>query len=112
VVSATNKRAVLESPRSSENSSWSKERPRGSVRDLLKYSGVEEDKNVVRKFAFASITGYNSKEPSRYNQDAYVTVPNLLSCPALHLFGVADGHGEYGHDISGHLKKSFPIHLA
>jgi len=32
----------------------------------------------------------------------------MLSKPYLHMFGVADGHGKYGREISRAIKMMFP----
>jgi serine/threonine protein phosphatase PrpC len=60
------------------------------------------DRNVVKKFAFSTLTGIK-KNPTpaqktlecflKTNQDAYILSPNLNRAPAMHMFGIADGHG-------------------
>ena len=52
-----------------------------------------EVKNVVTKFAFATRVGFIPNNPYKTNQDSFILAPNLLNQPALHYFGVCDGHG-------------------
>jgi len=52
-----------------------------------------EVKNVVTKFAFATRVGFMPNNPYKTNQDSFILAPNLLNQPALHYFGICDGHG-------------------
>ena len=49
---------------------------------------VNEDKNIVTKFAFATRVGYIPNNPYKVNQDAYILNPNICKLPAFHYFGV------------------------
>ena len=42
------------------------------------------------------------------NQDAYILSPNLNRAPAMHMFGIADGHGQYGNDVANYVKQALP----
>ena len=42
--------------------------------------------------------------PKQHNQDASLVVRQLAGRPDAFLLGVFDGHGAYGHDVSGYLK--------
>lgn len=53
----------------------------------------QRDRNVVRKFAFATKVGFVPSNPQKINQDAFILAPNIGKKSAMHLFGVADGHG-------------------
>jgi hypothetical protein len=33
----------------------------------------------------------------------------MLNQPALHYFGVCDGHGQFGKEVSNYIKASLPI---
>lgn len=70
-----------------------------------------EVKNVVTKFAFATRVGYMPNNPYKTNQDSFILAPNLLNQPALHYFGVADGHGQFGREVSNYVKSSLPSNL-
>jgi len=37
--------------------------------------------------------------------------PNLNQAPAVHFFGICDGHGQYGKEVSGYIKKRLPVIL-
>ena len=52
-----------------------------------------EGKNCVRKFAFATRVGFHPHNPNKVNQDSYILAPNVQGLPALHIFGICDGHG-------------------
>jgi hypothetical protein len=64
----------------------------------------KEGKNCVRKFAFATRVGYHPHNPNKVNQDQYVLAPNVQGLPSLHLFGICDGHGQFGREVSSYVK--------
>ena len=66
------------------------------------------DRNVVRKFAFATRVGFVAENPEKKNQDTYLLAPNLSKKSSMHLFGVADGHGQYGHEVADFVKFMLP----
>ena len=70
------------------------------------------DRNIVKKFAYATRVGYYPGKPDKPNQDAYILSPNIGKKSAEHLFGVADGHGLYGHEVSHFVKVMLPIIFA
>ena len=45
------------------------------------------------------------------NQDSYILQPNIQSLPQVHLFGVCDGHGQYGKNVSSYVKVAFAQQL-
>ena len=72
---------------------------------------VDENSNIVTKFAFATRVGYIPNNPYKVNQDAYVLAPNIMKLPAFHYFGVCDGHGQNGKEVSGYVKQRLPVLL-
>ena len=70
---------------------------------------VNEDVNIVTKFAFATRVGYIPNNPYKVNQDSYILSPNIMKLPAFHYFGVWDGHGQNGKEVSGYVKQRLPI---
>jgi len=70
---------------------------------------VNEDINIVTKFAFATRVGYIPNNPYKVNQDAYILCPNISKLPAFHYFGVCDGHGQNGKEVSGYVKQRLPV---
>ena len=48
---------------------------------------------------------YNNR---KQNQDAFLVVENLKGNPDLSAYGVFDGHGEVGEQVSGFCKEKFP----
>lgn len=51
---------------------------------------------------------YNSK---KQNQDAYVVHENLQGDAGMSIYGVFDGHGEFGELVSGFVRDHLPEHL-
>ena len=45
------------------------------------------------------------------NQDVFLLAPNLLNQSNLHFFGVGDGHGLHGHDVSNYIKLRLAVIL-
>lgn len=58
-------------------------------------------------FAVLSEPGIRNGAP-KTNQDRCFVKLNLLGHPHMHLFGVADGHGACGHDVSAFVADAFP----
>ena len=71
----------------------------------------EEETNVVTKFAFATRVGHQPNNPNKVNQDAFILAPNILNLNYMHYFGVCDGHGQYGKDVSTIIKQKLPALL-
>lgn len=78
-------------------------------------AGLDESfnfsKNHVSKYAFATRGGYQPHNPRKVNQDTFVLAPNLLDQNSLHMFGICDGHGSYGHLVSAFIKEHLPRQL-
>ena len=86
--------------------------PPEKVRNYMESTVNKIDRNVVKKFAFASLAGMTQPHMGpaylKSNQDAYILHPNINKCPAMHLFAVADGHGTFGQEISAYVKQKLP----
>lgn len=50
--------------------------------------------------------------PNKQNQDSFIVNPKLGGSYSRHLFGVADGHGQFGKEVSSLVKEKYPIFLA
>jgi serine/threonine protein phosphatase PrpC len=50
-------------------------------------------------------------QPKKNNQDAYIIVPNLGGVKGKYIFGVCDGHGVNGHDVSAYVKEMLPRYI-
>ncbi len=48
---------------------------------------------------------------NKVNQDRLIVAPNLGDDPGVALFGVMDGHGEFGHLVADFVKTNLPKHL-
>ena len=60
--------------------------------------------NCITKFAFATKTGQSPSNPNKTNQDAWITVPHFCGLKYCQFFSVADGHGQWGREVSSQLK--------
>ena len=75
-----------------------------------KFSAERTHVEVVSAFSHKTMTGYMPGNPAKVNQDSYITIQNLTD--ECSLFGVADGHGINGRDVSGFIKERYPILLS
>ena len=62
---------------------------------------------MVTKYAFATRVGYIPMNPNKVNQDTYILGPCIEGPEnnSKHMFGVNDGHGQFGHHVSGFIKE-------
>ena len=70
-----------------------------------------EKENIVTKFAFATRVGHSPNNPYKVNQDSFILAPNILNIQSMHYFGVWDGHGQNGKDVSTFIKQKLPAYL-
>lgn len=63
--------------------------------------------SVVRHLAFATKAGRNSSG-EKTNQDNYIVHERMNGFEDRAIFGVCDGHGTFGHNVSVFIKKSLP----
>jgi hypothetical protein len=63
---------------------------------------------IVSKHTYRSRTGSVRGTTKRFNQDAYFIHESFANTRNLYIFGVLDGHGTYGHNVSNLLKESIP----
>jgi serine/threonine protein phosphatase PrpC len=60
---------------------------------------------VVTKVAVKSKVGFVPMNPGKVNQDSFFHAQSFDSDPSQYYFGVMDGHGVNGHDVSGLMKR-------
>ena len=60
---------------------------------------------VVESFGHFTQTGFIPGNSGKVNQDSYFEHCNFANYPDLFLFGVCDGHGFYGGEVSGFVKQ-------
>ena len=61
---------------------------------------------LVSKCAYKTKRGSVGGQPKPHNQDAYLISPYLQGLKSQYLFGVFDGHGAYGHEVSQFIKSN------
>lgn len=67
--------------------------------------------NVVTKVGYKTKVGSVKSKPKLNNQDAFIIKPSLRGVRGNYLFGVCDGHGNYGHHVSKYIRDTFPSML-
>ena len=89
-------------------------RARIDICDGLKALPTIEGENCRYKlsYCFISQRGYYPCSLGKANQDSYVICENFLCSPNTHLFGIFDGHGEYGDLCSHFAANMIPCRLA
>jgi serine/threonine protein phosphatase PrpC len=66
----------------------------------------------VTKYAYYSKVGSMPNNPGKQNQDSFIVHPKLKGNYYQHLFGIADGHGQYGREVSSTVKQHFPSKIS
>ena len=59
-----------------------------------------KEKNYFKRCKYKSIAGKDSLGNRKINQDLYLIQISFLNIEGFNLFGVLDGHGEYGHKVA------------
>jgi serine/threonine protein phosphatase PrpC len=74
---------------------------------MTRNSSAERSKvvQVVKKFSHKTAVGYMPSNPGKVNQDAFIELPHLNYHLDSYFFSVCDGHGTYGHEVSGFIKQ-------
>lgn len=81
-------------------------RPRGSA--VLKRNHYSAP---VKSFSHSTHVGYSPNNPHKVNQDNFIETVGFAGHPGTFLFGVCDGHGTYGKEVSLYIKQRLPILL-
>jgi hypothetical protein len=66
----------------------------------------------VKAYAVKSQMGKIIVKPNKPNQDSYFIIKNPMGIENSHLFGVMDGHGLFGKDVSSLVKNRLPANLS
>lgn len=93
------------------------QRPNVNQSSRMTKSKTEVDRPLPEKhFSIKSAShtkiGHNPDNPTKPNQDSNFVIENFLNLPHCHLFGVCDGHGQFGKEISEFIKDRFPFLLS
>lgn len=67
--------------------------------------------NFKINYCYISQRGYYPNSLGKANQDSYVICESILGDPNSHLFGIFDGHGEYGDSCSHFAASNVPAQL-
>jgi len=81
---------------------------------LKRYSIVKQSCliNQVSKYSYATKKGISTNKnvppKSKDNQDAYISTARFMDTMFSHFFGIWDGHGVNGKQVSSYIKKRLP----
>lgn len=62
----------------------------------------------MTKYAYYSKAGMTVWKSEKENQDSFFISQKIAGKPNEHIFGVADGHGECGRQVSSMIKSRLP----
>ena len=107
---------MITSPLSITNSSYSnklapKEYPNMFLSSIRKQSQKEKKlkfSKKIKKIQAICKVGFSGVSLKKLNQDDYFIFPNFLNNSTYSFFGVCDGHGTFGQNISFYLKENLP----
>eukprot|EP00826_Nyctotherus_ovalis_P060969 TRINITY_DN8625_c0_g1_i7.p1 TRINITY_DN8625_c0_g1~~TRINITY_DN8625_c0_g1_i7.p1 ORF type:complete len:165 (-),score=19.47 TRINITY_DN8625_c0_g1_i7:51-545(-) len=82
-----------------------------NFQSIFKAASRNEDvKGVVKDYGFGSKAGRQVNVKTKVNQDSIIVDTKIGN--DWYLFGVADGHGQFGEQVSGFVKTTFPRTLS
>lgn len=58
------------------------------------------NETYIGKVGVKTKPGQTEKKIAKINQDSFINVQNFMDNDNIHLFGVSDGHGQFGHQCS------------
>ena len=107
---------MLTSPLSITTSSYSnklapKEYPNMFLSSIKRQSNIESKikfSKKIKKIQAICKVGFSGVSLKKLNQDDYFIFPNFLNNSTYSFFGVCDGHGTFGQNISFYLKENLP----
>lgn len=74
-------------------------------------SRINSSKPRAQQITYKTRTGSINGRPKANNQDDYLAINNFASCKNQLLLSVMDGHGIYGHEVSGFVKRNLPVFI-
>ncbi|CAG9316883.1 unnamed protein product [Blepharisma stoltei] len=92
-----------------EKTSQSSSRLKPYLRQKTNISVNSAIKNHVISCTYKSRTGESLGKPKVFNQDSFIVKSGLKGVKGQYLFGICDGHGPAGHEVSRFIKEKFPI---
>ena len=107
---------MMTSPLSKTTSSYSnkiapKEYPNMFLSSIRRQSNKENKikfSKKIKKIQAICKVGFSGVSLKKLNQDDYFIFPNFLNNSTYSFFGVCDGHGTFGQNISFYLKENLP----
>ena len=78
---------------------------------LLTFSDTEVAAKAHLQHSILSRKGFIPYNKKKYNQDRYVLKYAVAEKTNVSMFGVMDGHGEFGHNVSQFVQDKLPVYL-
>ena len=72
-------------------------------------SNETNDKSLEIIYRAYSKTGMSPDNPKKVNQDSFFHIESFANIPGCYLFGICDGHGQFGKEISSFIANRLPI---
>ena len=85
-----------------KNKSKNKSRKKGKKPKDLSEKEIKKIESICKK-------GFLGADVEKTNQDNYFIYKNFIDNPDYIFFGVCDGHGAFGHEVSGYLVYDIPL---
>lgn len=76
------------------------------------YNTSKTNENPLKSYQARTQTGSSNGKTKSHNQDTCLTLENYNQSSHQHLFGIFDGHGLFGHEVSNFVKKILPAYLS
>lgn len=86
--------------------------PLSESTDDANLSALEVQAKGRMKHAIVSRKGHVPYNKNKVNQDRYVLKYAISDDPGVSMWGVMDGHGEYGHYVAAFVQENLPVCLA
>ncbi|CAG9329833.1 unnamed protein product [Blepharisma stoltei] len=113
IKSARHRRATSLADKPVSQNTWRK--PESDAAHHRKFSlgsTIKQNLAIISSFSHETQKGFIPGNPGKVNQDNFFEHPCVAGYNDLHLFGVCDGHGMFGGEVSGYVKKRLPEMLA
>lgn len=74
----------------------------------LKHHEEDQLNQIANEHVAVTKKGFVPYNTQKVNQDTYIIHPKLFGRSDISLFGVCDGHGEFGHLVSAFVREKLP----
>lgn len=75
---------------------------------LTSSNSQTKSETIVKSYAVKTRKGFVPSKPNKVNQDSYAILKGFANIECSYLFGVMDGHGTFGQQVSDFVKTQLP----